>query len=69
MQMADMDAWTTREAAGTDAGEPAYLLLDGVTKRYSGQQAAVDDLHLALPRGKLLACSARPAVARRRPCA
>ena len=54
MQMADMDAWTTREAAGTDAGEPAYLLLDGVTKRYSGQQAAVDDLHLALPRGKLL---------------
>ncbi|WZB69991.1 ABC transporter ATP-binding protein [Achromobacter xylosoxidans] len=54
MQMADMDAWTTREAAGTDSGEPAYLLLDGVTKRYSGQQAAVDDLHLALPRGKLL---------------
>ena len=30
------------------------LSSDGVTKRYSGQQAAVDDLHLALPRGKLL---------------
>ena len=54
MQMADMDARTTREAAGTDAGEPAYLQLEGVTKRYAGHQAAVDALHLALPRGKLL---------------
>ena len=39
MQMADMDARTTREAAGTDAGEPAYLQLEGVTKRYAGHQA------------------------------
>ena len=69
MQMADMDARTTREAAGTDAGEPAYLQLEGVTKRYAGHQAAVDALHLACRAASCWACWARPAVARPRPCA
>ena len=67
MQMADMDARTTREAAGTDAGEPAYLQLEGVTKRYAGHQAAVDALHLACRAASCWACWARPAVARHDP--
>lgn len=53
MQMAEMRGVAANEHARPDKDEPAFLKLEGLTKRY-GIYTAVDNLHLDLPRGKLL---------------
>ena len=53
MQMAERRGAAAKGEARPSNSENAFLKLDGVTKRY-GEYMAVDNLHLDLPRGKLL---------------